>query len=118
MKGFSKNEFLSDLTVFTSNIDYNVDLVTLWNTFKANFISLYDKYAPLRTYRVKGNAQPWITDEIVQEMRFRDKLHTYATKQSDELLFNLYRKTRKKVTKLIRNAKSAYFRDKIVKNNI
>ena len=52
-------------------------------------------------------------------MRFRDKLHTYATKQSDELLFNLhvYRKTRNKVTKSIRNAKSAYFRDKIVKNN-
>ena len=64
LKGFSKNEFLSDLTVFTNNIDYNVDLVTLWNTFKANFISLCDKYAPLRTYRVKGNSQPWITDEI------------------------------------------------------
>ena len=36
LKGFSKNEFLSDLTVFTNNIDYNVDLVTLWNTFKTN----------------------------------------------------------------------------------
>ena len=50
-------------------------------------------------------------------MRFRDMLHTYETKEIDELLFSLYTKTRNKVTQSIRNAKSAYFRDKILKNN-
>ena len=30
--------------------------------------------------KTKRIEQPRITDEIVREMRFRDKLHTYATK--------------------------------------
>ena len=96
LKGFSKNEFLSNLIVFTNNID--VDLITLWNTFRINLISLYDRYAPISNYPVNWNAQPWITDEIVQEIGvYIGRLVT--------------------VTKSIRNVKFAYCREKIVKNN-
>ena len=73
----------------------------------------------MRTYRIKGNAQPWVNHDIVCEMRHRDDLHERAIKLNDDNLFNEYRKTRNRVTKKIRNKIINRNRnDKIINRNI
>ena len=115
---FHENSYLNDLTAVINSINLQANLCYLWDQFKTNFIHVCNKHAPMRTYRIKGNAQPWVNHDIVCEMRHRDELHERATKLNDDNLFNEYRKTRNRVTQKIRNNKKKFYTDQIINRNI
>ena len=39
------------------------------------FCNISNKHAPNRVYRIKGKAQPWVTDDVVSAMKERDLIH-------------------------------------------
>ena len=73
------------------------------------FNAIVDKHAPLKHKRVKRDIQPpWLTQEILLEMKLRDELKC----KSDS---RLYKDQRNKVITLIRMSKIQFF-GKLIEN--
>ena len=73
--------------------------------FKVGFKDTSNEHAPLRSYRVEANSQPWISQAIVNLLNECDKLHKEAVSTDNDNLYSVYRKTRNYVTQRIRNEK-------------
>ena len=96
MKNFDKDLFLSDLaSVDWSAIVYNSDdadsTVCQWSRILSDII---EKHAPLRESRVTERFSPWITPELKQLLRARDKLRTRDVKAKSQLVMNAYKQMR------------------------
>ena len=72
-----------------------------------DFTLIVDKHIPLVSKRVKGRyQQDWMSDSILKSIKRRDnalKQHKYAE----------YKRFRNKITKLLREAKSAFYSSQI-----
>ena len=74
MKNYSTeifNEKLSEINWFkVINCD---DVDVAWSNFKDLFMSVVDKIAPLKEKRLKQRSEPWITSELLDDIRARDQ---------------------------------------------
>ena len=107
--------FLSDLaSVDWSAIVYNSDdvdnAVCQWSRTLSDII---EKHAPLRERRVTERFSPWITPELKQLLRARDKLKIKAVKAKSQLLMNAYKQMRCKANNLNRKLKREHFSSKL-----
>ena len=71
------------------------------------------KYAPLVEKRVSDKYSPWLSSELKRLFNTRDKIKTAAVKNKSEILMSTYRQLRNKATKLSKEARRAYFANKI-----
>ena len=103
---FDENNFLTDLRNSSLGNVYNfTDPDKALEYWLNTFTEVYNKHAPFRTHRVKHTQQPkWITKEIEDASRLRDKL--LASGNRSEFILQ-----RNKVNSLKRAAKKAYFED-------
>ncbi len=44
-----------------------------WNFFYSEILNIIDKHAPIRTIRVKGRHLPWISSQLINLFKQRDK---------------------------------------------
>ena len=58
----------------------DMPLSDAWEIFKNVFINICNKHAPVRKYKVKSVSKPWISNEIIELMKSRDKWHKRAVK--------------------------------------
>jgi hypothetical protein len=88
-------------------------LENLWESWKITFLKLSNAYAPFKSSRLKNRQNKWITPEIVKLIYKREFLHKKALKSPDNLrknsLWQEYRMTRNKITKLIKKTKLHYY---------
>ena len=115
MKKFDKDLFISDLAETDwSAIVYNSDgldnAVRLWSS---HLSSIIEKHAPLRERRVTERFSPWITPDLKQLFRTRDKMKVAAVKAKSELLMSAYRQMRCKANNLNSKMKTDYSSNKI-----
>lgn len=110
-KHFIEADFLAEVTndmdtFITDQITVDEDL----SVFSSLILKNLNKYAPVKTKRVKTNRLPdWFTPEITQMQRLRDnckRLKQWAD----------YKKYRNKTRQLIRLAKRKYFSESITKS--
>ena len=102
---FDEDDFCADLCL--ANLDHLVlnsstadNAASAWS---AAFLAIVDKHFPLRKQRIKNQPAPnWLTPEIKEAMRMRDKLK--KNKRFEE-----YKKQRNKVTDLLRKSKREYY---------
>ena len=111
----SRDLFISDLAKTDwSAIAYNSDgldnAVRLWSF---HLSSIIEKHAPLRERRVTERFSPWITPDLKQLFRTRDKMKVAAVKAKSELLMSAYRQMRCKANNLNSKMKRNYFSNKI-----
>ena len=59
--------------------------------FNSLFLGALNEHAPIRRVKLKSRPNPYITPEIRQLMRTRDKWHKSAIKTKDRLHWNAYR---------------------------
>ena len=79
LKNFNEAEFLRDLRMIDwSRVTTHNNPNEMWDVWKHLLACVIDKHAPLRTKRVKNKRSPWITNELLREMRTR-KLHVQMT---------------------------------------
>ena len=93
------------------------DVVDAWYKL---FNSVLDEYLPQIQKRVKREVQPkWFSNEISQEIKKRDMLLKKARKSQTESDWSEFKRVKNKVTELIRDTKSNYFKQKVSesKNN-
>ena len=113
-KHFSDRDFDNDLSqvpweIITTFSDPN----ECWCVWKSFFTEILDAHAPLRYKRTKANAVPWMTTIIKNEIRNRDYHKKKAIKHNSKYRWEMYKKSRNKVTINIRKTKSEYFVNKI-----
>ena len=63
--------------------------------------------------RVSDKYSPWMSSDLKRLFNARDKIKIAAVKNKSEFLMSAYRKLRNKVTKRNKEAKRAYFMNKI-----
>ena len=69
---------------------------------------LYDQHAPLITRRVTHPPAPWLSPQIRNLMKQRDKAYSKYKRRRTTDLHELYKKLRNRVNQMIRNAKIRY----------
>ena len=115
MKKFSVEAFLSELRT----IDWQLILRSSSNVSEIvhNFTSVLsiviERYAPMVEKRVSDKYSPWLSSELKCLFKTRDKIKISAVKNKSEILMSAYRQLRNKATKLNKEAKRAYFTNKI-----
>lgn len=78
-KCFNEQAFLHD--VYHSDLNFvceMVDVKLAWDFFKTTFLSLIDKHAPLRRFRISGKDNPWFNENISSTIRERDRAWSKA----------------------------------------
>jgi hypothetical protein len=90
---------------FTNNVN------NMLNTILNNLQYLFSKYIPLKHRRITRTPAPWITQDIKQLMKERDRLCTAARRTHDPVTYAEYKVKRNRCKQLIRNSKSHYFKN-------
>ena len=111
-KRFNPQCFLAELST-SLNDGFNTSCTSVsvhqaWQTWKTIFSKCSEKYAPLKTFRVRNSKQNFITPDIQQLMYRRDHLHSKAIKYSDQSFWDEYRKLRNYITYLINKSKRVF----------
>ena len=70
-------------------------------------------HAPVRTFKIKSNSKPWITGDLVDLMKYRDKRHKLAVTNKNADFEHEYRKVRNQVTSLLHSAKKNFFTNEL-----
>nr|CAH7761459.1 unnamed protein product [Callosobruchus chinensis] len=83
-------------------IDDMVQFITL------NLLRIFDSCCPLRTIRVSKKHSPWITYNIREMMKTRDKAYSKFKRTRNEAHWNFYREMKNYVNRAIEVEKKAY----------
>ena len=118
-KHFVLNDFITDLNTRLMNDQciYNErEPEKMWQTFKKTFLAVSEKYAPIKTMRMKNRYCPWMNNDILNKMYHRDYLHKKAIRSKCESDWNEYTGHRNYVTMLIKHEKRKYYNEELCKN--
>ena len=126
LKHFDRVTFLEEI----NHIDWptilkleNGDPNLSFNNFYSAISTIIDKYIPMRKRsrkEIKHQSKPWITKEILNSIKSREKNYKKFIKAKDEQIkeeFHIrYKELRNKVLNMCRVSKKAYFQKKILTN--
>lgn len=108
---FDKDIFLSEINeleweqVMTAdNID---DKVSIFTSF---LYCSYNKHAPIRLMNFKSRPAPWLSPEIKELMRERNRIRRNWRKYRDPALYTMYKMFRNEVQVRVRAAKQDFYR--------
>ena len=99
------------------NVNGSSVVKDLWTSFKGSFVSIVDEHTPLITKKVCGLTCPWMNGLIKREIRQREFLLNKARLSNLDEDWSAYRRSRNRVTKLVRDSKSKCSRELIDKNS-
>ena len=78
--------------------------------------SVTDKHAPFRTKRAKNKRSPWITNELLREIRKRNFLKKKAASTNDPSIWKQFKDARNKANNSVKKAKRKYFSENLDAN--
>ena len=99
-KNFNEQDFLQDLAqtdwnpvIDTGDVELSAEL------FEKIFLDIIDKHVPFKKSRIRKKTSPWMTNEVLNMMRERDRLKVTAIKSgNDHTCWENYRKARNNTT--------------------
>ena len=109
-KNFNRNTFRSDILAQPWDDLKGVHNPNeMWLKWKTLFLEVSDVHAPLRSKRVRGFKNPWITTELKKMMHLRDRLKIKAIRSGDAIDWNNFKRSRNNVNNAIKIAKKSYY---------
>ena len=118
LKNYNKETFQANLLdVDWSSVICSDNVIRAWENFKSIFMSAIDNIAPMKEVRIKQRTQPWITNEILQCIKDRDKAFRVYKKDSSDDIFSNFKELRNKTQTMIYTAKPDYFKEKVENEN-
>ncbi len=111
-----------------SFINNNDDVDQVLSTFNEKLLTIVDAHVPLRKHTVRGHSQPWITRDIIQSRKERDKHLTKLKKIGKQLKLDpnmkciydeqnsKYKLAKNKTNNLINSVKKSYFNNEFLKS--
>jgi hypothetical protein len=95
-------------------VNHSISVDTEFIKYNNQVMNIIDKYAPLKKKLVKGT--PWMTREIVDSMKIRNKSHKKALLSRNKEDWLIYRRERNETTRKTNQGKRTYFKDKFQKS--
>lgn len=92
-----------DRVVIADSVDDKVDI------FTSLLIGCYDRYAPVKSVSFKSRPAPWLSSEIKELMRRRNKVRRVWRKYRSNANYDLFKALRNEVQAAIRKAKQDYY---------
>ncbi len=87
-----------------------------WSFFCSELTKIIDKHAPLKTFRVKGRHLPWISTELLNLFKQRDKAWAKHRLSKDPVDWDTYKRLRNICKTRTRNAQSNYLSNSLSQN--
>ena len=84
--------------------------------FNTLFNELLDKHAPIKKVKIRGRPSPYMTDEIREFMKTRDRWRKIARSTSNPDAWVTYTNLRNDVKREIRSAECAFAVDQVMSN--
>ena len=117
MKNYSSAEFCTMLSrldwssVFSCN-----DVNQAFQNFKDLFLNCVDTLAPKKEVRLKQRSEPWLTNEILETIKERDKTLSAFMKTKIQSVFDDFKRLRNKVQTLVKKAKLDFYKHELEVN--
>ena len=92
------------------------DANELWLRWKAFFLNILNKHAPITKIKIKGNMVPYITSEVKALIRTRDYLRAKANKTGSVYLRQAFNHIRNKVNVKLSELRKNYYSQKLEEN--
>ena len=88
-----------------------VDPTACWEVVMGKIRRYLDEKCPQKTYRVKEDREPWVTNEILEEIKDKDKSLRIAKRTGRAEDWATARRDRNRVGRLIEQVKADFLRD-------
>lgn len=117
-KNYNKDTFIDKLSNANWTTVYNSkDVNKAWLFFCNIFTNILDSVAPTKEVRIKQRSEPWMSHEILENIRERDKwLNKFRKDKHMSEYHKHYCKLRNKVQREIKAAKREYILNKVEEN--
>jgi hypothetical protein len=113
-KNFNSAQFLQELKdTDWSNVTECNDLDFAVMLFNEKVLKVANRYAPLKTLRVKGSQASWVTEEMITEISKRDYMKKVAYKSRSIDGRKDLKKQRNKINRLNKILKRNHFMNKL-----
>ena len=114
MKNYSKDILSEKInSVEWSSLYLCRNVENAWEKFGSIFHSILDDIAPFRDMKIRQHTEPWMTSEILDDIRKRDELLTIYKKTKSDHHYKQFCTERNKVQRNIRTAKEELIEGKI-----
>ena len=99
-----------------SNYEKHRNVNKAYDDFFHKLIEVINKIAPLKTVRIKKTRGEWFDRELAEKLRLRDKLFKKLKSSCLNIDWEIYKKTKNDVQRLIKYKKKKYFEEKLAEN--
>ena len=104
---------MSSSVPFDENKNIARNANEMWTLWKAFFLVILNKHAPITNIQVKGNKIPYITSELKSIIKQKDYLRAKANKTGSCILRQAYNQVRTKVIQKLYLLRKIYYLNKI-----
>ena len=116
-KGYDNKKFCEDiLKVPWDTLDEITDINIRLERFNTEFLKVLDLHAPIKLMSFKHRTNPFITPEIKEQMKIRDKNLRKARKTRCHLNWALFKKAKAETNKIINEAEKVFVDNEIAQN--
>ena len=100
-----------------SIVDVFDDVEDKLYAFDLLFTEIFDRHAPVKTFKARSKPNPRVTDNICGLMKTKDDWRKKAKKTNDPLYWTAYRYFRQEVKREIRIAEQEFVAQQILESN-
>ena len=83
-----------------------------YGIFEEHLRTILDDIAPMKTYQLKNNYKPWVQEDTIKLMKYRDQARNSASISGDPAKWNEYKTAKNKVNTLLKKDKENYLKNK------
>ena len=109
--GYVPNSFCEDFSLVPWHIIYFFDIDSQAEAFNSLFLDVLDQHMPIKCIKIKSCSNPFVTSEIKQLIKTRDRWHRKAIQTNDKLCWNGYHFFQQEVKRELRLAEKIHVRN-------
>ena len=114
---YDKQVFMDNLSARSWGSFYNADDPTqAWQEMLDIFMQEAEKMCPVRQYTIRNSKPPWLTNELIEQMKDRDYFYCKAKRTNNEDDWNIAKFHRNQVNFNIRKAKADFVKEQLRNN--
>ena len=89
---------------------------SMWDFVINNIKSILNEMCPLKDFKIRNSGKPWITNELLEQIRDKDRALRRAKRSSNPEYWKIARRLRNDCLRDVRNAKSDYIKNELLEN--
>ena len=116
-KNYDKAIFMENLLNQNwSNFDEGTNVEALWKSMVDNITKCIDEMCPLKIFKVKKSDKPWFTNELLEQIKDKDRALRKAKRSGKSLDWKIARRLRNDCLREVRRAKTNFIQNELDAN--